>query len=393
MPITHYRILLVVLSFGLAACSQPPAPAPEISDWSGFGNLENVLRWTPEQQLRGYRNMDKIYPTRVIPASDDPYPLPERPVDLSALQYEIEGETFLLDDFLKDNHVVGLLVLKRGDVVDERYLQGTTRDTRWYSFSITKSVVSMLMGAAVQDGYIESLDVPVTTYVPILAGSAYEGVTIRNALQMASGVEWNEDYADPASDVASTGGNALDRLRYLRSKPRVLEPGEVFNYNTGETNLLGAVLRAAIGNNLSTYLAHKIWNPFGMEHAANWLLLADGGAEHGGCCISATLRDYGRIGLFAMRSGVLRDGTPVLPSDWMKQATAPSPANDGYGYLWWLRGNNVYSAVGIYGQAISIDPTQEIVIVTLSAWLQATNREFAQRRAAFFAAVTTALSD
>ena len=121
-----------------------------------------------------------------------------------------------------------------------------------------------------------------------------------------------------------------------------------------------------------------------------WLLLAPGGAEHGGCCISATLRVYGRIGLFALREGRLRDGTSMLPDGWMTQSTTPSPANERYGYLWWLLGDGVYSALGIYGQAITIDPAEELVIVTHSAWPQATGREFSRHRSAFFEAVTAA---
>jgi CubicO group peptidase (beta-lactamase class C family) len=366
---------------------------PESEDWSGFGDLENVLAWTPEQQLRGYRNMDKIHPTRPVRAGVDAYPLPQRPVDISGLRYEVAGATFDADAFFARNRLVGLLVIQDGDAVVERYAQGNTPETRWYSFSVAKSVVSMLIGAALQDGYIESLDTPVTAYLPTLAGSAYEGVTLRHALQMSSGVQWNEDYADPASDVASTGGSALDRLRYLRAKPRVAAPGEVFNYNTGETNLLGAALRAAVGNNLSTYLEAKIWQPFGMEHDANWLLLSEGGAEHGGCCLSATLRDYGRIGLFALRHGRLRDGTAVLPDGWMTESTAPAPTNDRYGYLWWLRDEGAYAAIGIYGQAIQIDPARNLIIVTQGAWPRATGRDFSDHRNAFFAALTEELND
>jgi CubicO group peptidase (beta-lactamase class C family) len=392
----RWRTHVAVFCLSLTACSTPPTPAPpaaEAEDWSGFGDLENILNWTPEQQLRGYRNIDKIYPTRPVAAGGDPYPLPARPVDLSGVRYEVEGETFDMDGFFEHNHVVGLLVIKGGEVLVERYAAGNMPDTKWYSFSVAKSVVNMLIGAAVRDGYIQTLDAPVTDYLPILAGSAYEGVTIRYALQMASGVEWDEDYADPQSDVASTGGSALDRLRYLRNKPRAAEPGEVFNYNTGETNLLGAVLRAAIGNNLSTYLENKIWGPFGMEHDAHWLLLAPGGAEHGGCCLSATLRDYGRIGLFAMRDGRLRDGTAVLPDGWMAASTTPSAANERYGQLWWLGGNGVYSAIGIYGQAIHIDAAEELIIVTHGTWPRATGREFSRHRTAFFRAVSAALSN
>ena len=214
-------VLLMIMSgcsesyeFGASA---PLEASAEAEDWTGFGILENVLNWTPEQQLRGYRNIDKIYPTRPITASDDPYPLPSSPTDLADLRYEVSGDTFDVDRFFKRNYLVGLLVIKQGKVVVERYGLGNTPETRWYSFSVAKSVVSMLMGAAIRDGYIQSLDTVVTDYLPLLSGSAYEEVTIRDAMQMASGVAWDEDYTDPQSDIASTGGSVLDRLRYLRA--------------------------------------------------------------------------------------------------------------------------------------------------------------------------------
>jgi CubicO group peptidase (beta-lactamase class C family) len=391
---------LAACALTLLGCSPPAAPAggpaaqtsAPAEDWSGFGDLENVLNWTPEQQLRGYRHMDRIHPTRPVRASAEPFPLPSRPRDLASLRYEVGGSTFDIEGFMAHNNVVGLLVVQGGEIVLESYARGNTPETRWYSFSVAKSVVSMLIGAAIADGYIASIDAPVTDYLPLMKGSAYDGVTLRHALQMASGVQWDEDYADPTSDVASTGGSALERLRYLRHKPRAAPPGALFNYSTAETNLLGAVLRAAVGNNLSSYLEAKIWQPFGMEHDAHWLLLSEGGGEHGGCCLSATLRDFGRIGLFALRAGRLRDGTRVLPEGWMAESTSPSPANARYGYLWWLRANGVYSAVGIYGQAIQIDPANELIIVTHSAWPRATGREFSQHRTALFAAITAALS-
>ena len=161
-------------------------------------------------------------------------------------------------------------------------------------------------------------------------------------------------------------------------------PGSTFNYNTEETNLVGAVLRAAIGNNLATYLDDKIWRRFGMEHDANWLLLSESGAEHGGCCLSATLRDYGRLGLFALRNGRLADGSSVLPDGWMAASTAASAANDGYGLLWWLRPDHAFAAVGIYGQAIYINSPCGLVVVTHSAWPRATDCELATHREAFF---------
>ena len=191
--------------------------------------------------------MDRIAPTRVIAAGGRPYPLPERPRDLSSVSYQIEGETFDLAGFQAHNRVVGLLVIKAGEIVFEEYDRGNTAETRWISFSIAKSVVSLLMGAAIREGRIESLDDPVAAYLPGLEGTPYEDVTLRNALQMASGVEWNEDYADPRSDVSTSRGTAAERIRFLGAKPRVAPPGDRFNYNTGETHLVGGVVRAARG--------------------------------------------------------------------------------------------------------------------------------------------------
>lgn len=385
----HNVAWISILALGLGACTPEPSSDPPSTTQPPTTEAArqtppspgSVLSWNQEEKLAGFPHYDRIFPTRTIAAGDDPYPLSENQRDVSALRYEVEGETFGLEDFLESNHVSGLLAVKDGEVVVEMYRQGNDRKTRWVSYSIAKSVVSLLVGAAILDGYIDSVDQPVTDYLSSLRGTAYEGVTIRNALQMASGVEWNEDYADPESDVARGAGmTPLERLRFLAEKPRVAPPGERFNYNTGETHLVGGVLRSAIGNNLSTYLEHKIWRPFGMEDDANWLILGAGGPEHGGCCISATLRDYARIGLFAMNDGVLRDGTRVVPPGWMEESTSPSRGSEGYGYLWWLRGDGVYNAIGIFGQAIVIDPAENLVIVTHSAWPQAVGRGLSARR-------------
>ncbi|HEY5644516.1 MAG TPA: serine hydrolase, partial [Pseudomonadales bacterium] len=151
--------------------------------------------------------------------------------------------------------------------------------------------------------------------------------------------------------------------------------GDKFNYNTAETNLAGTLLRSAIGNNLSTYLSEKIWTPFGMEADAYWQLTEPGGGEFGGCCISATLRDYGRIGLFALHGGKLADGTAVLADGWMGDSVAPSKGFDGYGYFWWLYPGAVYEATGIFGQGIYIDPARNVVIALHSAREHASREE------------------
>ena len=187
--------------------------------------------------------------------------------------------------------------------------------------------------------------------------------------------------------------DTLSLYEYLRNKPRETVPGEVFNYNTAETNLAGTILRSAIGNNLATYLSEKIWKPFGMESDANWMLTEVGGGEFGGCCINATLRDYGRLGLFTMSNGRLADGTEVLPEGWMAESTAPSKGSPGYGYFWWLYDDGTYRASGIFGQAIYINPKEDVVIAMHSARAVASNRPDWALQAALFTALTKAVSN
>ena len=250
----------------------------------------------------------------------------------------------------------------------------------------------MLIGAAIADGYITSVEEPVVNYLPRLRDSGYADASIRDLLQMASGVAWNEDYADPETDVASANYATLPLYEHLRGQAKVAPAGERFNYNTAETNLAGTLLRSAIGNNLSVYLQEKIWHPFGMADAAEWNLTELGGGEFGGCCINATLRDYGRLGLFALAEGRLANGTRVLPEGWMAQSTAPSRGYDGYGYFWWLLDGPAYTAYGIFGQTIYVNPKSGVVIATHGAWNQATGRSYGERRLAAFAAIEAALA-
>ena len=306
------------------------------------------LFWSQQERIVGFRNFDSISTTRPIDHGTDHLPFVDHQRDFSGVRYEVDGGVYTLDDYLGNFHVAGALVARGESILFERYRLGHTETSRWVSFSVAKSVTSMLIGAAVADGYIESVDESVTDYLPRLKGSPYDGATIRDLLQMASGVAWNESYTDPSSDVALAGGaNGMVLFDYLANLDRSAQPGSRFNYNTGETNLAGSLLRAAIGNNASSYLADKIWRPL-MEHPASWSITAD--VELGGCCIHATLRDYARIGLFALRGGVLPDGTRTLPEGWMRESIEPSESFPGYGYLWWLWGDGPYAAIGIFGQ-------------------------------------------
>ena len=380
-------------------CSYTPVAigeAPYIDpadDHKHFGSPDNVLFWKPEQQVAGYRNSDKIFLTRTIKAGDSVYPLPYELVDLSNVEIKLNDASMTVNEYFTRQSVAGLLVIRDGKIIYERYGLGNNGDSKWISFSVAKSVVSMLIGAAIQDGYIASVDEKVTHYLPRLKGSSYDQSSIVNLLQMASGVQWNEDYADPESDVAAASWETINLYKYLQNKPRHAEPGEKFNYNTAETNLVGTLLRSAIGNNLSTYLSEKIWQPFGMESDGSWNLTEPGGGEFGGCCINATLRDYGRIGLFALADGRLADGTEVLPSDWMRESTKPSKNNEGYGYFWWLDGKRIFSASGLSGQGIYIDRGEKLVIALQSARPTAGDDAGWAWEDSLFEAITEAIKD
>lgn len=397
LPVKLFLAIVIGCVFAAPGQSAKGLYIDPADDEKYLGEAEDFLNWTPEQQIAGYRNIERIGPARLVPASDEPLLLPRRERELGKTQIsgEFEEQPFSLslDEFFERKRVAGLLVVKDGVIVYERYGLGNTETSRWVSFSVTKSVVSLLIGAAIHDGYIGGVGERITSYLPRLQGSPYDDTTITHLLQMASGVEWNEDYDDPGSDVSVASWETLALYDLLSLKPRVAAPGELFNYNTAETNLAGNLLRAAIGNNLGTYLYHEIWQPFGMEHDAWWPLTEEGGGEFGGCCLAATLRDYARIGLFALGGGKLSDGTSVLPEGWMPESTAPSKAADFYGYLWWLRKGGAYEAAGIFGQGIHIDPAENVVIALQSAREVASDQRDWRIQAAMFRAISNALSD
>ena len=321
------------------------------------------------QKVAAFRNVEKLFDTRLIASGSKPRKLAASPVELKGVKI-VSDKSMSLDEYFDRGKVGGLIVIKNRKIVYERYGFGNDPHTKWVSFSVTKSIVSLLVGAAIRDGYIKSVDEKVTQYLPRLNGTPYEQVTIKQLLQMNSGVEWNEDYADPKSDVARATYDTLGLYQYMKNKKRVAEPGKTFNYNTAETNLVGTLLRSAIGNNLSTYLSAKIWKPYGMHSDATWQLTESDGGEAGGYCISATLRDNGLLGLFVLDE--ISDNArithkKILPNGWIKESTKPSAANDDYGYMWWLYRSGAFCASGIFGQGIYINPKEDLVIAIQSA--------------------------
>ena len=354
---------LLVLSINTLADDERDQVLENLQAQVASTTPEKGLLFLPSEQREvAFGAIDQLFPTRTITASTDPRPLVDGPLPLGQLAYQVDQREQTIDQLLEDPRVRGFLVLQGNRILLEHYAQGHGPDTRWISFSVTKSVTSMLIGAAIRDGFIDSVEDPVTRYLPRFTGTAYENVTVGQVLQMASGIAWNEDYDDPESDVAKAGGaNGLTLLNYLSELERSAAPGERFNYNTAETNLAGEILRAAIGNNATTYLERTIWHPFGMADDATWLLGEPYGGELGGCCISATLRDYGRLGLFAKSQYVGTEFQAVAHA-FMQESTKPSRGYDGYGYLWWLWGDDVFSAIGIFGQHIYINPALDLVV-------------------------------
>jgi CubicO group peptidase (beta-lactamase class C family) len=396
MPTKSLQLAIIFSLLWVVGLQSASAEAPTIDpaeDAKHFGAADDMLFWTPAQKVAGFRNQDKIVPVRELKAGANPYPLPYQRRDLGQVEVRLGEQVMTTDDYFRAQNVAGLLVIKDGRIVYERYGLGNTEDSLWVSFSVAKSVTSMLVGAAIQDGYIESLDEKVIDYLPRLQGSPYDQSSIRNILQMASGVAWNEAYADRQADINQVEWETLQLYQYLNRLKREHPPGQTFNYNTAETNLVGNLLRSAIGNNLSTYATEKIWWAFGMETDANWALTEVGGGEFGGSSINATLRDYGRIGLFAMNDGQLRDGTRILPEQWMRDSTSPSKGYAGYGYLWWLQPDGSYQATGIFGQGIRISPEENVVIALHSARAAASKPSDWALQDALFDALTAAVSD
>ncbi|MGE6919226.1 serine hydrolase domain-containing protein [Achromobacter kerstersii] len=302
--------------------------------------------------------------------------LPLRPGGLPALRIEDQGRVFDLYDYLATNGVAGLLVLKRGQVAFETYQRGITPDTRWNSCSLAKSVAATLVGVALKEGAIDSLDDPVTKYADL--GGVYREVSLRQMLRMCSGVQWNEDYGDPASERrrlldVQARWQAGGIRNFMKALPARQPAGQAWAYNTGESYLLSAVMEGATGMRLADYLQSRLWSRLGMESDATWWSESPGGMTISGSGMNATLRDYARFGQFVLDGGKV-DGERLLPDGWVAEAGAPYRIGDTdipYGYMWWIPElkdpalQGTFQAEGIYGQFIHINPAQELVVVVL----------------------------
>ncbi len=379
---THSQIRATVCSLAFLfsatiACPQQTAGASPV-----FAGARQVFDGTmlPKVEVLTFEHSDTLFPVRRVPRGPEVRPLVPASQQLGNVHFQSRGTAFDLFDYLADDRVAALLVLKDGKVAFEDYELGAGPDTRWISFSMAKSVASTLVGAAVKQGLITSLDDPLTRYLPQLQSGPYHDVSVRNIMQMASGVKWDETYTDPHSDRRQLLDKQLEQkpgsiVAYMNSLSKAGPPGSIWNYSTGESFLVGALIEAATHKPLATYLSETFWSRLGMEQDATWWLESPGGMGLAGSGLGATLRDYGRFGLFVQQDGTL-DGQRIVPEGWFHEAGSAhdfggKPAD--YGYLWWPvpKGDPIhrgaFEAIGIFGQYMYINPQQKLVIVVLSA--------------------------
>jgi CubicO group peptidase (beta-lactamase class C family) len=359
---------------------------------------------TSDIQVNTFRNIDRLFPVNVVRRAAAAHELGPSDHPLTRVQFSSGGKGCDLIDYMALNRVTGLLVLKDGRIAFEDYEMGNTERTRWVSMSVAKSITATLVGAAIQEGFISGVEDPVTKYVPQLDRTAYDGVSIRNLLQMASGSKWDETYTDPKSDrrrmlEAQLSQRAGSILNVMAGLPRAFDPGSVWNYNSGDTYLAATVVRNAVGRSLSQYLSERIWRKFGMESDALWWLDSPQGAEIGGSGFGATLRDYGRFGLFLLNDGMAGEER-ILPPGWVREAGSCKGIGGSlvnYGYLCWSFDaapgsihEGAFRAQGIFGQHIYMNPKENVVIVVWGALPKPSGTEPIVDTD-FFAAATAAL--
>lgn len=368
----------LVLAFTGAGAAPPTAYAAEAP-----ATLQDLRRHMLDANVNAltFQSMDRIFDTRRVAAPAQAAGLPRAPATPDFV-YEYGGARHSFEEGLERTYTNAFLVIKDGRIVTEVYRNLSDERTHFVSFSMAKSITSLLIGLAVADGRIQSIQDPVTRYLPELKGSAYDGVSIRDVLMMRSGVDYEERYDFQRPGMATTTfeqslvRGQIPFADFARIVPRREAPGLRFNYSTLDTGVLGALLARATGRNLSDYMTEKLWQPLGAESYGFWILqgAVTGGPEFAGAGFNAVLRDYGRLGLMVLNGGKA-NGRQVVPAAWIaestKTLTGPDtiwPGNQlGYGYQWWtLLERDEPIAIGLQGQLILVDRKTSTVVVKLS---------------------------
>ncbi len=345
-----------------------------------------VSMWSEPYMVGSYRHWAEIYPVRVVPTAPPVSELP-RNEDLGDVPFWGNGEKLDVASYLERARVTGLLVIRDGVIRLEAYGNGADETSMMTSQSVAKSVVSTLVGIALGEGLIASLDDPIDRYVPGLADSAYAGVPIEAVLQMSSGIAFREDYDSDYSDsermwVEVAQNHRVGAHEYLLTFGTDTAPYETFNYKGADTQALGWLIESVTGMSLSAYLSQQLWAPMGMEADALWQVDGTGpdAVEIAYAGLNARLRDWGRFGLLMAQDG-LWQGERLLPEGWVAQATTPSRPQVrpgklyrgyplGYQYQWWTYGSGKgdFTAQGINGQFVYVDPSRDLVVVQSAVW-------------------------
>lgn len=346
---------------------------------------EEMGLFTGIRQYRHFNSMYKLYPSSVLEPALDPYTFPTGRFLQLPETYRFNGKEKSTQTFLSETDTAALLVLEDGNIRLEYYGLTGGVDVKWISWSMAKSFTSALIGIALKEKLIKSLEDDISSYLPALKGSAYDGASIKDVLQMSSGARWTEDYSDPESDIFRLGAAIYGESTYdefVASMVREFEPGTVSRYNSADTQVLGMLLTAVTGRSITSYMQEKLSDPLGMEHHGYWLTdkvgreMAFGG-------LNLTALDYAKIGELYRKDGIW-NGRRILPRGWVQASTQSKDAHVkpgklfsktdeesvyGYGYQWWTyagdRGD--FSANGIYNQTIFVDPLTRTTIVKLSA--------------------------
>lgn len=395
------------LGWALWAGSTLAAP-----DEDALGKTAGYPRGSPQEafserhKIGSFSAMDEIFPSKPVARGGTVWELKPGGT-LPGISYEFNGQTLTLDDYMQRQRVTSLVIVKDGELRLERYQYHRTPQHRFISFSMSKSITSLLVGIALEQGLIKSIDDTAETYAPELKGSAYGAATIRHLLLMGSGVRWQEDYSgrDDVSDLwgalfrVHRGGNPTSVLTSRR--PQDSAPGTRFKYSSGETQVLCHVLHGATRRNVSELTQEWLWSPLGAEAAASWLVGWQG-IEYCAGGFNATARDYARLGMLLARDGE-REGRTILPKDYLLQATDPARVpvgfrvNEagpgfGYGYQFWLGSGPTrgFALLGVYGQQISVIPAHGLVIVHTAAWTQSSPEAARRERSAFMTGVLKA---
>lgn len=376
----HFVLAAIFAAMGLAAPAWPQQQLPAALREGPSSSVPIAIQIARWHMLDGdinsltFQSMDRLFETRSVSRGGPVWHIPRTDHALD-FTYRFKGATYTPEQFLDRTYTNALLVLKDGRIVSEIYRNNTNAQTRFMGWSMTKSITSILVGCALAEGRIASLDDPITRYLPELKGSGYDGTTIRQIMQMRSGVDYEEryDFENPGiaarNHIAALVKNVARFADAARTVKRLHEPGKVFQYKTIDTAVLGWLIeRVSGGSTVAAYTAQRLWEPLGAE--ADGFYIMDGtpgaGREFSGAGFNATLRDFGRIGLMMLNGGKA-NGRQIVSPEWVKASTTSDAPDGPYGLQWWLTGRDgAYSAIGLQGQYIHVDPRSRTVVVKLS---------------------------